>query len=112
MAAWDDAQPKFIEVRYEDLIRDEGRYFKRIFRHYGFGDDAVERGVTLATRFGFGRVSGRPIGVVREGTHMRSGNPGQWQEAFTPAHRTLFRELTGNLVERLGYSPGDDWRRP
>jgi hypothetical protein len=108
MAAWDYTQPEFIELRYEDLILDEGMHFERMFRHYGFRDDAVERSVGLAARFSFRRVAGRSLGDVREGDHMRSGKPGQWQEVFTPAHRTLFRELTGNLVERLGYSPGDD----
>jgi hypothetical protein len=108
MKAWDYGQPEFIELTYEELIGDEGRSFERIFRHYGFKQDVVEHSVDIAIRLSFRKVARRPVGEVQEHAHLRSGKPGQWQEVFTPAHRTLFRELTGNLVERLGYSPGDD----
>jgi hypothetical protein len=108
MKAWDYSQPEFIEIKYEELIGDERRSFERIFRHYGFKEDVVEHSVDIATRLSFRKVARRPVGEVQERAHLRSGKPGQWREVFTPAHLTLFRELTGNLVERLGYSPGDD----
>lgn len=108
MGAWDYGQPGFLEIKYEDLIEDEAGWFERIFRHYGFGEGAVERCVELAGRFSFREVSGRAVGEIREGTHLRSGKPGQWREVFTPSHRVLFRELTGNLVERLGYAARED----
>jgi hypothetical protein len=108
MAAWNYAQPEFIEVRYEDLIRDEGAYFERMFRHYGFRDDAVECSAELAARFSFRRFGCRSLGEFSRGDSMRSGETGQWHEVFTPAHRALFRELTGNLLDRLGYAQGAD----
>jgi hypothetical protein len=109
VGAWDYTQPEFLELRYEDFILDEAAQFARMFRHYGFNETAVERSVDLALRFSFQTTAGRSIGEVQEGSHLRSGKPGQWREMFTPRHKALFRELTGDLLERLGYASGDDW---
>jgi hypothetical protein len=109
MGAWNYAQPEFLELKYEDFIADEAEHFARMFRHYGFKQAAVERGVDLALRFSFQKMAGRSIGAVQEGSHLRSGKPGQWQEMFTPDHKALFRELNGDLLERLGYVSGNDW---
>ena len=105
MAAWDYTQPEFLELRYEDLIEDERAGFARIFRHYGFHDRAIESAVEIAARYSFRHVAGRPVGVVLERQHLRSGKPSQWREVFTQAHHELFRELTGDMLERLGYEP-------
>jgi hypothetical protein len=109
MGAWDYTQPEFLELKYEDFIDDEASHFARMFRHYGFNEAAVERSVDLALTCSFQRTTGRSIGQVQEGSHRRSGKPGQWREVFTPAHKALFRELNGDLLERLGYDSGDDW---
>ncbi|MGH2817503.1 MAG: sulfotransferase domain-containing protein [Actinomycetota bacterium] len=103
MGQWTYAQPEFLELRYEDFIVDEANHFGRIFRHYGFKPAAVERSVDLALRFSFQRMAGRSIGQVKEGSHLRSGKPGQWREVLSPRNMALFRELTGDLLERLGY---------
>jgi sulfotransferase family protein len=104
MARWDYAQPEFIEVRYEDLMADEPRVFARVFQHYGFSDDAIERSVRIASRYSFTNVAGRRVGDVREGMHLRSGEPGQWRKFLTAAHRRLFVEETGDALDRLGYA--------
>jgi hypothetical protein len=56
-----------------------------------------------STSYRIQRVAGRSIGEVKEGSHLRSGKPGQWREVLSPKNMALFRELTGDLVERLGY---------
>jgi hypothetical protein len=109
MGAWNYTQPEFLELKYEDFIADEAAHFARTFRHYGFSEAAVERSVDIALMCSFQRTTGRSIGEVKEGSHRRSGKPGQWREVFTPAHKALFRELNGDLLERLGYASGDDW---
>lgn len=109
MAAWDYHQPEFLELRYEDVIRDERTWFTRLFEHYGFTDDAVERSVALALERSFSKVSGRDVGATQEGSHLRSGQPGQWRDVFTEGHKALFRELNGDLLQTLGYETSDDW---
>ena len=106
MGAWSYAQPEFLELKYEDLIADEAAHFARLFRHYGFSDNAVEQSTDLAMEFSFQRMAGRSIGKVKEGSHLRSGKPGQWRDFLTRDHLALLRELTGDLLERLGYESG------
>ena len=43
MAAWDYSNPRIYEMRYEDLILNEQKYFAEMFRHYGFTDEAVSK---------------------------------------------------------------------
>jgi Sulfotransferase domain len=103
MGEWNYRQPEFLELKYEDVMADQASHFGQIFRHYGFKPAAVGRSVDVALRFSFPRVAGRSIGEVKEGSHLRSGKPGQWREVLSPQNMALFRELTGDLVERLGY---------
>jgi hypothetical protein len=84
MREWDYTQPEFLELRYEDVIRDEEASFARLFRHYGFREKECE-------------------------TSVRSGQPGEWPEAFKPEHVQRFKDLTGDLVVRLGYETNTDW---
>jgi hypothetical protein len=70
-----------------------GKVMSRVARQFG-------------RRFSFQRMAGRSIGKVKEGSHLRSGKPGQWREVLTRDHLALLRELTGDLLERLGYESG------
>lgn len=109
MAAWDYTDPRVLELRYEDAMADERGTFRALFRHYGFHHDAVERSVRLAARFSFRRVARKRPDRTGRGTHLRSGRSGQWQEEFTPAHKELFKELTGAAVVDLGYETDHGW---
>ena len=40
---------------------------------------------------------------------FRSGKTGGWKENFTPANKTLFKEVAGDLLIRLGYEQNNDW---
>lgn len=101
MRSWDYHNPSFLELRYEDFIADESASFARLFRHYGFREDAIARAQRIASRFSRTRV--------RRGAHIRSGEPGEWREHFTPALRDAFKEQYGDLLIRLGYERDNDW---
>ena len=109
MAAWDYHQAGFLELRYEDVIADEPMWFAKLFRHYGFTSEAVEESVAIAEQFTFAKVTGRKLGDLEKGSHLRSGRHGQWQEAFSPTNKELFKSLTGDLLVRLGYEKDGDW---
>jgi hypothetical protein len=109
MAAWDYAQPEFVELRYEELIADEPTGFRRMFRGYGFDDAAVERSVEIADGFSFRNVTGRGLGEGESGSHLRSGRPGEWREWFGARHRERSAELAGEVLVRLGYEDDDGW---
>ncbi|HEX9333987.1 MAG TPA: hypothetical protein VF896_18995 [Anaerolineales bacterium] len=40
---------------------------------------------------------------------FRSGKTGGWREYFTEEHKTLFKDVAGNLLVKLGYEKGNDW---
>jgi hypothetical protein len=102
LQAWDYSQPEFIELRYEDVLDDEPGSFEKLFRWYGLTDHAVEFGLEAVDRFSLSRGGARP-------SHVRSGVPGEWQEHLGPEHIERFKELTGDLVVRLGYESTADW---
>jgi hypothetical protein len=39
----------------------------------------------------------------------RSGKTGGWKEYFTDEHKTLFKDVAGDLLVRLGYEEDNDW---
>jgi len=40
---------------------------------------------------------------------FRSGRTGGWREYFTDQHKELFKDVTGDLLVRLGYEENNDW---
>ncbi|MGO8873128.1 MAG: hypothetical protein ACLQPH_17325 [Acidimicrobiales bacterium] len=96
MGTWDYHQPEFLELRYEDALADEQGTFERLFRWYGFNDAA--RGIGLEA---VERTSLRRGGAIPN--HARSGRPGEWRSRLGSDHIERLKELTGDLVARLGY---------
>jgi hypothetical protein len=105
MDVWPYGRPEILELRYEDAVRDEVATFTRLFQFYGFHDEAVERGIKIVEQFS--RRHGPHAGD--DDPHVRSGEPGEWRRYFGPDHVSRFKELTGDLVVRLGYEDGPDW---
>jgi hypothetical protein len=103
MGTWDYNQPEFLELRYENVLRDEASAFESLFRHYGFRSSECSASVETARRFSLDVVRGH------QDEHVRSGQPGEWRSAFEPSHSAHFKELTGDLVVRLGYENTTDW---
>jgi hypothetical protein len=108
---WDYDQPEFLELRYEDVIAEEAVWFERLFRHFGFDDGAVAIGLEAADRLSLRTVEKRRESGDWRAGHVRSGRPGDWREHFAPEHTALFKELTGDLLVRLGYETSAGWDR-
>ena len=96
-------QPGVLSMRFEDLILDRAAALSLLLDYlelHGFSprigrQQAVE---TLA----------QAIAPRKSGT-FRKGQPGNWQEYFTQANKTLFKETAGDLLVRLGYEHDDNW---
>ena len=102
MAAWDYDQPEFLEIRYEEAFADDVGTFERLFRWYGFNEQAIAVGLDAVEGLSLKNGGARP-------NHARSGVPGEWQARFSSAHVERFKQLTGDLVLRLGYEDTPDW---
>jgi len=102
MAQWDYEQTEFLELRYEDAMIDSRATFERLFAWYGFTDRATEIGLEATERLSLGRG-----GAIAN--HVRSGTPGEWKTRLSADHIERFKELTGDLVVRLGYETSEAW---
>ena len=104
MLGWNYRDDRILEIAYEDLIADEEAVFDRLFRHYRFQGDDHKTALEAALSQSFKHVAKRPIGDVKEGSHMRSGAAGQWRDVFTSRHIAKFKALFGEGFGDLGYS--------
>jgi hypothetical protein len=109
MRAWDYTRRDFLELRYEDLIEDEDAGFERVFRHYGFTDEAVAASLDISRKHSFKAKTGRAVGEVGGDSHLRSGKPGQWREEFGAEHVELFKRMGNDVLIMLGYERDDSW---
>ena len=106
MGRWSYGRPEILELRYEDVVRDKGGdvhpappVLRPERRRRGAGDDH--------------RQSVQPTPAARRRApldrHVRSGEPGEWRRYFGDDHVARFKELTGDLVVRLGYEADSGW---
>lgn len=109
MRNWNYRNPAIRELKYEAVFTDPDTQFRRLFKHYGFHDTAIEAALDFARRSDFRAVSGRAPGIIREQTVMRAGIPGQWTEYFTPRVRQHFRDTNPDLLQKLGYETTESW---
>ncbi len=109
MAEWDYENPRIYEMRYEELILDEQKYFREMFRHYGFTDEAVSVGSKIAEKYSFKAMTGGNAQKSKTKSHLRSGKSGEWEKHFKPEHKKLFKKLYPEVVPKLGYEMNDEW---
>jgi hypothetical protein len=97
--------------KYEDLFGPEKRDFiKNLLAHCCIY--MPEKTINyLMDRYSFEKFSGGRIpGEEDIHSHYRSGKAGDWKKYFTNDHITLFKELSGDLLVKMGYEINDDWQ--
>lgn len=102
MLAWSYDDPRFLEVRYEDLMADTAGGFRRLFEHYRLPREIVDRCVELALDCSIG-------GRAAAHRHIRSGAVAQWREELDDDLKAEFKRIHGASLVRLGYETSDDW---
>ena len=104
LSGWNYSREDFMEVKYEDLIRDTDlKLFHEIFSFLGFSGSAIPTLLSIAyskTLFS---------GIKKKNTHIRSGKPKQWKEYFKPIHKERFIELFDDILIQLGYESDHEW---
>ncbi len=102
--AWNYTGDDFLELKYEDLIRDTDlELFHLLFTFLGFP------GAVLSSLLGFAWQNSLFSGRHDRSTHIRSGHGAQWSRHFNKTHRLRFLELFGDALVRLGYEEDNDW---
>jgi hypothetical protein len=96
-------QPEVLSVRFEDLILDRQATLIRILDHL-----AAREFVPKITRERAIEILASSITPRASGT-FRRGQPGEWRDHFTDENKRLFKSVTGDLLQRLGYERDDSW---
>jgi hypothetical protein len=94
---------EMLSLRYEDLLADLEASLQRIFAH------ALGRGFqsSLPEQQAVARLAAA-VQPERSPT-FRSGRSGGWRDHFSNASKELFKEVTGDLLIRLGYEQNQNW---
>lgn len=99
---WLDA-PAVLTLCFEDFITDRDSALERVLKH------AVQRGFPLDVSWDVAhQVLADSIDPQRSPT-FRSGKIGGWRKQFSEQHKRLFKEVSGDLLIRLGYEADNDW---
>jgi len=96
-------QPEVHCVKFEDLILNQESTLGLMLEYL------IERGARFSIEVGeaIDIIRGH-IDPKKSGT-FRKGVPGGWREHFTDENKAVFKQETGNLLQRLGYKEDDQW---
>ena len=105
MTTWLEApSPEVAFFRLEEIAKDHEGQTRRLLSHceVHLTEDDVRRVLAETSREG---LRSRDLATRPEGqeSHYRR-QPSNHADHFDDVHHSLFRELTGDLVERLGYA--------
>ncbi|MGB9640879.1 MAG: sulfotransferase domain-containing protein, partial [Anaerolineales bacterium] len=99
---WLEAE-QVLTLRYEDLMQERAEQIGRILIH------AVERGLPLNCSIAEAVHKIEERIDPRRSPTFRKGKIGGWRESFNNEHKKLFKEVSGDLLVRLGYEQDDNW---
>ncbi|HET6845772.1 MAG TPA: hypothetical protein VFH29_03000, partial [Anaerolineales bacterium] len=98
---WLDA-PSVLSLHFEDLVNQRGAALGAILdRFLARVPMSMSREVVLTAL----ETAINP----RRSPTFRSGRTGEWKRYFTPAIKDLFKSVTGDLLQRLGYEDAANW---
>jgi hypothetical protein len=96
-------QPNVMCIRFEDLINNRDTTLDAML------DEVESIGYKIPT------LREKALSILvkaiqpRKSHTFRSGKTGGWREHFTEAHKDLFKDVTGDLLVKLGYEKDNDW---
>ena len=97
--------PRYMEIRYEDLVRDPEAGFRRVFEFIG---EPFEPGVLDADTAAPKRP-GQNLNNAAASSSISSRSVGRWTKDLSPAEQQDFVNIAGELLITLGYEPNHDW---
>ena len=95
-------EPAVLKIHFEDLIHDRAGMLNQIIDHFlAYVELQAPRELIL-------EALESSINPGRSPT-FRSGKTGEWKKHFTEKHKTIFKDVAGDLLVRLGYEKDYDW---
>lgn len=96
-------RPEVLVIRFEDFIRNKQQTLEKILAH------AISHGFKLEVETKAAlEILEKSIDPKQSPT-FRSGRVGGWRGNFSPENIDLFKQVTGDLLVRLGYEKNMDW---
>ena len=92
--------PRYFELRYEDLVRDPEPVLRRLLRFVGL---EWEAGPLVAEDRAPGDSEKRQRGAID------TASVGKWREELLPVEKQVVCEAVGDLLIELGYEAEDRW---
>jgi len=99
--------PRYMEVRYEDLVRDPEAGFRGVFEFIG---EAFEPGVLMADP-GAPARPGQNLNNAGASSPISAKSVGRWVRDLTQNERQDFIDIAGELLITLGYEADHDWAK-
>lgn len=93
--------------RYEDLAADNRAFLVDLFDHLEVAMPEDVMAGLIERRSFARRAQGRAQGAEDVNSHYRKGVSGDWKRHFDPDILAHFRQVTGDLLDTLGY-PDED----
>jgi len=93
---------RYMEIRYEDLLDDPEDVIRQVFSFLSVDTKTVLVREAVA-QASFSRITGREQGEEDKNAFVRKGIAKDWKNYFNPDVLSLFLQLTGTLLEDLGY---------
>ena len=96
-------QSTVLSIQFESFVNDRDNTLYQVYDH------AVERGFPgMDRRDEAIHILSMGINPKRSPTYRR-GETGGWKTQFNEENKRLFKEVTGDLLIRLGYEEDNDW---
>lgn len=94
--------PEILTLHFEQLILDRTAALNRIIDH-------LLAKVPLTTNRTLVLDALETSINPKKSPTFRSGKTGEWKKYFTEEHKRLFKEVSGDLLVRLGYEENNNW---
>jgi hypothetical protein len=95
-------RPEVMTIHFEDLVNDRAAALGHVADHFlARVPLATSRELILASLEA-------AINPGRSPT-FRSGKTGEWNRYFTAEHKSIFKDVAGDLLLKLGYESSPDW---
>jgi hypothetical protein len=102
MDEWNYSNPNFLELKYENVFKNEITTFKSIFDFYGFHDEMKKEGLKIVEQFTFESLKKK--GKAGNKKHAATGISGRWKDQLPEVVVNKFDERFGDLIEKTHYS--------
>ncbi|GAB4198217.1 MAG: hypothetical protein Tsb002_33030 [Wenzhouxiangellaceae bacterium] len=103
---WDYHNPRFLELRFEQVMDNEAEVFGQVFEWYGLHGQALEEAVEIALSRSLTQLPKDDS----DAAHARQGSYiGHWRDYFTPTIKQQFKQKFGSALISLGYEQNQDW---